>query len=642
MLFRHPGVTLRNSVEKLLGPGLDVRADGGYIVVPPSVHASGRQYKWLRPLEELADMPFWLLAALQGQGRRPETTANGEEIKEGSRNAALTSLAGSMRRRGMNASEILAALRAINDRRCAPPLADDELAGIAESVGRYAPAADGRTRTDVGNAELFLEMHADRLRYVRALKSWYVFTGEWWQQDRTGEPDRAARETARHLFEQAGAIEDPGARTAAAKHALQTHSDGRLRAMLNIVSSDRAIAVTPEDFDRDSWLLACPNGTLDLRTGELRQHDPADFISLATSVRFDQAARCPTWERFLLDVFSEDTELVRYMQRACGYTLTGDTREHCFFLLHGSGANGKTTFLEISRQLLGDLATTASFDSFTRSRRDGGSPRNDLARLFRARMVLAAESGEGRSLDEAIVKSVTGGDRIAARFLFGEFFEFEPEFKLWLATNHRPRISGGDEAIWRRVRLIPFTVSFRGREDKTLRARLESELPGILAWALQGCLEWQEHGLGDPPAVVRATSEYREAEDVVGAFLTERCDFGDGYSVPASELHEAYARFCEELGENPKAASAFGKEITQRGIALNRTKRSRVRLGIRLRVTGDGDDGSSPNSSRDQSSTGDFPESASPPVTRHRDDEATPTTLDEAIDALNRDRGERS
>jgi putative DNA primase/helicase len=248
-------------------------------------------------------------------------------------------------------------------------------------------------------------------------------------------------------------------------------------------------------------------------------------------------------------------------------------------VLHGGGGNGKDTMLKPIQRIVGEHAVTASMDTFTRTRDKG--VRNDLARLHRARLVVASESGEGRRLDEPTIKAISGGNKIAARFLYAEHFEFTPQFKVWLVTNHRPRVEGDDDAIWRRLRLIPFDVSFIGREDKQLDAKLEAELPGILAWAVRGCLEWQAEGLGLPQAVEQATHQYRIDEDVLGAFIAEQCVL-EGEIEPA-ELREAYERFCETIGERPLSANVLGRRLAGGGIKRATRDRRSVYLGIRLR-----------------------------------------------------------
>jgi putative DNA primase/helicase len=432
--------------------------------------------------------------------------------------------------------------------------------------------------TDLETSQLFAHEHGARLRHVRAQRMWLNYDGTIWRRDATGEAQRAAKQTAYGLLARAAALADSEQAKAAAKWALQVRAEPRIRAMLALAETELPIAISPEQLDTDPWLLACPNGTLELGCGELRDHEPDDLISLATEVIYDRDATCPRWERFLQEIFNGDEELIGFVHRLIGYCLTGDTREHVLVVLHGGGRNGKSTLIKILQRLLGDHGVTAALDTFLRARGDRG-PRNDLARLHRARLVTAAESGEGRRLDEATVKELTGGDRIAARFLYQEHIEFVPMFKLAIVTNHKPRVDGGDDAIWARMRLVPFEVCFEGREDKQLSEKLEAELPGILAWAVRGCLAWQQEGLGQAAAVSRATAEYRQDEDVLGAFLDEACVL-EGEIEPA-KLREAYEDYCKEIGEKPLAASVLGKQLARRGITKD--KRAGVYRGVSLR-----------------------------------------------------------
>jgi len=440
---------------------------------------------------------------------------------------------------------------------------------------------------DLGRAERLVAEHGHRLRYVREQRRWLVFGGDRWRPDVTGDAERAAKDTARRLLTTAARVEDPEQRTRAAKEAARAQAEPRIRAMLTLAETEPAIATSVAELDGDPLLLDCQNGTLDLRTGELRDHNPADLITRGTDVPYDAAATAPRWERFLAEVFDADADLIGFFQRLVGYTLTGETREHVLVVLHGSGDNGKSTAVEVVKELLGDLAVTAAFDTFARAHGDRG-PRNDLARLHGARLVTASESGEGRRLDEATVKEVTGGDTIAARFLYGEHFEFRPAFKLLLVTNHRPRVDGDDDAIWRRLRLIPFDRSFEGHEDRHLAATLRTELPGILAWAVEGCLAWQRDGLGTASAVTAATRSYRAAEDHLGAFLADRCHCVG--AVAATDLRAAYEDYCGETGERPLAGHALGARLAKRGIQAKRgSKGVRTYVGLSLdRVTGDG------------------------------------------------------
>ena len=574
--FKHTGGEIRNSAGKL-GPGLDVRATGGYVVAPPTVHPSGRRYEWDAAPEdaELAPPTAWLIA--DATSRRNGTSRVGETIRHGRQHSTLVSLAGTMRKRGLSAAEIDAALQVVNRERCERPAPAENVTRIAESVGTLYEPAPTTAPTDLGNAELLCGLHGHRLRHVRARRHWLVWRDGRWRVDETGEPQRAAKSVSAELVRRAAELEGED-RKAAVKWALASQADGRIQAMLRLAESEPEIALPPTALDADPYLIGVGNGTLDLRTGELRDAAPDDLISLGTEVPFDPDAACPRWERFLLEVFG-DQELIGLMRRHAGYCLTGDVLEHVLFVFHGTGRNGKSTYVETAKRLLGDLATTAAFETFVRTR-GGHGPRNDLARLHGARLVTASESGAGRRLDEATVKEITGGDTVAARFLYSEHFEFRPQFKLVLVTNNRPRVDGGDDAMWARMRLIPFTECFLGREDPELERTLEAELPGILRWAVEGCLEWQRDGLGTAGAVERATREYREDEDVLGAFLAERCEVGEG-ETPKRELREAYEDFCRELGEQPLAASHLGRQLTARGIAA-KDKPRRVYADVRL------------------------------------------------------------
>jgi putative DNA primase/helicase len=442
-------------------------------------------------------------------------------------------------------------------------------------------AVTAHERTDLGNAELFVELNQQRFRHVRERKAWLVWSGGRWRPDTTGEPERAAKATARALLRRAAELEGDEQK-AAVRHAMQTQSEPRIRAMLILAATEPEVALPAGAFDADPFLLACANGTLDLRTGELRAHDPSDLLSLGTDVPYDAEATCPRWLRFQDEVAGGDPELVAFKKRAWGYTLTGAVSEQVLFVAHGAGCNGKTVEVETMQRVLGDFALTSPFESFVRVRGDRG-PRNDVARLHRARLVVAAESGEGRRLDEALVKMLTGGDTVAARFLYGEHFEFRPRFKLFLVTNHRPRVDGDDSAIWRRLRLVPYEISFEGREEKGLAwpgSSLEAELPGILAWAVEGSLEWQREGLGLPPAVKQATSDYRADEDLLGAFLEERCKLAG--SIEASGFRDSYEAFCKEIGERPLTAGVLGKSLVRRGISVEKTRGGRTYHGVEL------------------------------------------------------------
>jgi putative DNA primase/helicase len=443
--------------------------------------------------------------------------------------------------------------------------------------------------TDTGNAEAFELLYKHRFRFDHSRKRWMVWNGLCWVADADGEAQRAAIDTVRWRNTAAWLKlvreeEKEAKRKAVVEYvdALEGESVRGIDATLEVAKNLRAIAAVATDFDRNPTLLTIGNGTINLRTGELRHADPDDLITRATYIRYDASAACPRWLQFLGEIFPGDSGLIEFIQRAVGYSLTGDAREQCMFILHGNGANGKSTFLETVRRLLGPHATTTPFATFM-TQRNMGAPRNDLAALVGARLVIASEAGQEASFDEAVIKQVTGQDKIACRFLYGEFFEYTPQFKIWLATNYKPTIRGNDDAIWRRIRLIPFNQQFKGgKRDSTLTEKLKTELAGILAWAVQGCLDWQRNGLGRPQTVLAATIEYREESDLVGRFLSERCVAGKEYSVSGKSLYSAYVQFCQQQGEKYLANNLFAAQIAKRHFEKKRTSRGLVYLGLGL------------------------------------------------------------
>lgn len=439
--------------------------------------------------------------------------------------------------------------------------------------------------TDFGNAERLVARHGDDLRYCAVMAEWYAWDGQRWRADDTGEVERRAKETARAIYGEAEATSDPTRRQAVAGHAVRSEAAAKIGAMISLAQSEAKVSLRAADLDVDPWALNAANGTLDLRSGELRPHRRDDLITMITPISYDPAATCPTFLAFLDRVLGGDAALVAFMRRAIGYSLTGLTTEQKLLLLYGTGANGKSTLLEALRALLGDYARHADFTTFLASR--GDSVRNDIARLRGARLVTATEMESGRALAEVAVKQVTGGDTITARKLYAEFFEFKPRFKLFLAANHKPAIRGTDHAIWRRICLVPFKVTIPPAEqDPQLGEKLLAELTGILAWAVQGCLEWQVHGLDVPATVLAATENYREEMDVIGDFLEERCALEDGATVTTRELYSAYEEWAKNAGEKPIARNAFGMRLAERGFERTRTSpraaRQRAWRGIRL------------------------------------------------------------
>jgi putative DNA primase/helicase len=597
LYFRHPEHDVRTGIR--VAPGLDVKASGGYVVAPPSVGANGRPYEWVVSTEEaeLADPPEWLMRLLGPRERKGAAPAVGEQIPQGQRNKGLASIAGSMRRRGLGEAEILAALEVANDRRCSPPLDSVEVEKIAASVARYEPAGNvvpisvnghggahrpaGFNLTDLGNAERFAARHGDGVRYCYPWRKWLVWTGARWERDDAGRVHQLAKETVRAIYREASDAEDEDRRKALAKHASASESETRIRAMVELSKSERPIS--PDELDADPWLLNTKNGTIDLRTGELREHRREDLITKLAPVAYDPNAAAPALEAFLERVLPGE-ELRGFVQRAAGYSATGDTSEQCMFIHHGPGANGKSTFQEAVSAALGDYAMRTPTETLL-VKRAGGVP-NDIARLKGARFVTASETEEGRRLAESLVKDLTGQDTISARFMWAEWFDFKPTHTLHLSTNHKPEIRGTDAAIWRRIRLIPWAVTIPAAEqDKKLPEKLRSELPGVLAWIVRGCNEWLRESLKAPEEVRQATRAYRAEMDVLAAFLADCCSRDEAEEAFAGELWGAWKRWCEETGEQVGTQKRFGGQLAERGFLNHRDSRTgrKVWSGVSLR-----------------------------------------------------------
>lgn len=431
--------------------------------------------------------------------------------------------------------------------------------------------------TDLGNAKKFIEDHGQIARYCAAKGKWLIWSGDRWRWDDTDKIVSMAEDTVRRML--LDAIPDLSNCQNSASHAIKSMARSRIDALLYLARPH--LAVRMEELDTDPLAFNVANGTLNLTTGVLEPHDPSRMITKLSPVIYDPQAPCPTWLKFLADITSGDQELQSYLQRAVGYSLTGSTVEHVLFILYGSGCNGKTTFVETIRHVFGDYAKASDFSTFMQSKPSG--PRNDLAMLCGARFVTAAESEDGKQLAESFVKQVTGGDRVTARFLYGEHFEFTPTFKLWLSTNHKPAIHGTEDGIWRRIRLIPLVVRIADDKiDHQLPDKLKDEASGILNWALEGLKQYREHGLGEPVCVRNATSAYRHEEDALGRFIATRCFLQASAREQARRLYDAFRRWAAQSGEIMVTEKKFAHALAERGLNATRTTFGKIWEGISL------------------------------------------------------------
>ncbi len=428
--------------------------------------------------------------------------------------------------------------------------------------------------TDLGNARRLVAAHGRDLRYSPAWATWFVWDGKRWARDDSLEVVRRAKAAVRQLYADAMAVADLDRRGPLVKHALRTESAARLMGMVTLAQSEPSIPVHPDQLDTDPWVLNVANGTLDLRTGQLRPHRRDEMLTKLAPVVYDSAAPSPAFTAFLDRIFAGNPDLITFVQRAAGYSLTGQTGERVFFILWGVGANGKSTLLEVLRTMLGDYAMRTPTETLL-VKREGAIP-NDVARLKGARFVTASEADEGKRLGEALIKDLTGNETISARFMRAEWFDFKPEFKLWLSTNHKPVIRGTDKAIWDRIRLVPFTVRIPDAEqDKQLGAKLRAELPGILRWVVDGCLAWQRDGLGMPAEVEEATAAYRAEMDLLAQFIEDACVVDAKASTTAKYLHAAYQGWCEANGERALTQKALGDKLRERGFEPRKAGKGR-------------------------------------------------------------------
>ncbi len=513
----------------------------------------------------------------------PKSSAS-KTIKVGGRNTALAKHAGGLRRAGKSGEEIEEALLVLNNEKCDPPLPVDEVEGIAKSIARYATdeGSVGLTNTDTGNAQRFVAQHSQNLRYVYEMGKWLYWDDGVWRIDNLNRAVEFAKSTATAMFEEAPKCTTASIRTALAKHASQSLNLNRIHAMVELAKSDPSIVLPIKNLDVDDFMLGVSNGVVDLRTGSYRPAERDDFLTRQCGTPFVESATCPIFQAFLARATGGDIELEAYLQRLIGYTLTGSAIEHCLGFLYGRGRNGKSTFLETMQSLTGDYSVQTQPETLTTTQRKGGA-NNDVARLAGRRLVVSNEVDEGSHFDEALIKQLTGGDIVTARFLYQESFDFKPKFKLLIIGNYKPVIRGDDNGIWSRVHLIPFIQTIpEAEQDKLLTVKLQKELPGILNWAIAGCLAWQKNGIKPPKVIVDATRAYRADMDILGEWMDEDCVFGATHTVSSQALYESYNSWCHRANIKPISSKSFGRKLEDRGISKCHTRSGNKFVGIAI------------------------------------------------------------
>jgi putative DNA primase/helicase len=438
-------------------------------------------------------------------------------------------------------------------------------------------SAEQPSYSDEELAHRLTARYGETLRYVRDWGHWLIWDAGRYKEDNTLKVMDLCREIAREAAREAAA-------TGKKPNLIRSmKSSASIHAIENLARSDRQHASIPEEWDADEWLLNTPGGTVNLRNGQIRPSDPVDMLTKQTAVTPE--GDCPLWKAFLEKVFNSNAELIAYVQRVLGYCLTGSTREHALFFCHGTGGNGKGILLNTFSAILGDYSATAPMTTFTASQSERHP--TELAMLRGARTVTSQETEAGQRWPESKIKACTGGDMISARFMRQDFFEFRPQFKLLIAGNHKPSLTSVDEALRRRFNLIPFTVTIPPSErDPDLFEKLKKEWPGILAWAIEGCLQWQREGLAPPQIVLNATAEYFDGEDAFGRFISEKCDVRAEYSADLSLLYSCFKKWCSESGEEEISLKRFSQNLTDRKFKKkkdSRTRRERI-FGLSVRT----------------------------------------------------------
>jgi putative DNA primase/helicase len=437
--------------------------------------------------------------------------------------------------------------------------------------------------TDTTNAFRLFEKHGRDIRYNAPWKKWIVWNGKYWELDEGYLVHDKGLQMIRGIYSELLKTADYRDRLDIEKHAMQSESARRRKAFIEVASWIPGLNIRTDNLDTNPWLLNVENGTVDLKTGELREHRQEDMITKIAHVTYDKNADCPIWKNFLMEIMNYNAELIRFIQTAAGWGVTGDTSEQSMFILFGTGANGKSTFLNTIMNLLGDYAIATPTETFMK--KTGDQITNDIARLRGTRFVTTTEAEQGRRLSEPLIKQITGNDRMTARFLYGEFFSFLPTFKIFMATNHKPVIKGTDYGIWRRIKLIPFTTRIpEEKQDKWLEEKLRGEASGIFNWLLEGAKRWTMERLKTPQIILSATDEYRGEMDVIGNFIRERCVQEPGASIRARELFKCYQDWCDENNEHACSERFLGLRLKELGLEQKRLSDGRYWKGISVKV----------------------------------------------------------
>ena len=571
--------------------GIDIRADGGYVIAPGS-SIDGKPYEFKDIDKAIAELPLWLLDLLTNRETNNssfDVLATVLGVNEGNRNDSLFKLASSLVGRGVDYDDAKLQVLSANSN-CNPPLPKTEaLRCLGSAYSRYEPNNTELTEhhlTELGSAKEMINCYGENIRYVAQFGKWLLWDGHRWCFDETGNVSRLAKANALSQYDKVAQIDDFNKRQQMSRYATKSESRQAIESTIHLAKTEAGIPLRVESLDTNSYLLGVANGVINLRTGGLRVETKEEYITKQAPVEFNPDAACPRWFKFLNQAMDGDNEMIDYLKRIVGYSLTGDTKEQVLFFLFGHGANGKSVFVNTIQDLLGDYAIQTPVS--TLMTRGKGSINNDIARMRGARFVATTETEEGSKFNESEIKLLTGGDTITCRFLRQEFFEYRPEFKIWISGNHKP-VPGDGHSIWRRLIMIPFGIIVdESDQDKELNLKLREELSGILNWAIEGCLEWQEEGLKTPQKIIDAISEYRSEMDRVLTWIDECCQSKPrtGAETKASSLYNSYRDWAIENREWAMSQRIFGNKLSEKGFKKIRKGKGWFYQGISLSPDG--------------------------------------------------------
>jgi putative DNA primase/helicase len=573
--------------------GVDVKSDGGYVILAPSVHKSGVRYDWQNwadpddePMIALPPESLVLSITQKGTTRDSDFDVPDDEqflqgVPEGERNETIFRWACSFRRRYGDGSKSLCWL-AIQQAAasCSPPYPEDEARRCLESAWEQDHSDEERPlrmlgigagelhdRSDLGNAKRLADTYGQDVKYVVGW-GWMMWDSIKWNVVNVNEINTLCQEIPRIIREEADTIEgDRRARLQHVTFGIKSQNSGPLGNIEKLARALPELKAYVEDFDADDMVLGCRNGVVDLRTGELRAATRDDLASKNTDVTYDQGVDQSQWLSFLAEALDNDQDVIEYVQRAAGYSLTGSTREECFFMISGPPASGKSSFLDALGSAMGSYSTVTQSDTFMYQGRGHQPDKNEIARLAGVRLLTMSEIREGESFNEALIKQFTGGDSVAARFIYEKGFTFRPQLKLWIGTNHDP--AAKDDAMWRRIRKIAFPVTVpEEKRDRRLKDYLRNKEEGamaVLAWAVQGAMKWNEVGLGEPQKITQTTMAYRQIQDRDQAFILDVLEDDIGALIGINEVYVAYRQWCDRYGDRARTQNVFINMMIRKG-----------------------------------------------------------------------------